>query len=452
MIFLLLFFIAPITANSYQQAHTFFMPRLSTDDSVLLGHNHVVTPTRNSNDELMVCSCDHRLFFQATDSGAHTTPHFFGGTKKTMIIEDEGDIHPTCLGVGTDGFSSQISFSPDRNVIGVALGVTAYMDSLYEGLWARATVPIVQATHNLNAGETGSGTALNILTTKHLLSYNNIPGTALSLSGVDDVLLSLGVTSNQTSSYSLELLLPTGDSGTNEFLFQPVVGHHGHVGLGVVMANKMELWSDDIVSAGVMTHMRYRYLFESKEYRTFDLIGQPFTRYFLYRDTSVISDYAAAVENYGPNFFSPQTSVCPGGTGQTAMSLFLDVKGHCFELGYGYWFRNKEQVAIARNTTRSIGISLGEDGTLPGPLIKDEYSADDVSKVTTFAPVLPVELDVDSAAVPLAQSHIVHAEYTGSFTTDYVSLGIHFGASYEWAEGSQALDMIDVSVGFSVTC
>jgi len=330
--------------------------------------------------------------------------------------------------------------------------MTAYMDQLSEGLWARATVPFVQATHHLHASETGSGEVLNLLTTKHLLSYSKISGAALSQSGIDDVLFSLGVTAHNTASYSVELLLPTGNNGTNEFLFQPVVGHLGHIGLGVVMANKMELWSDDAISAGVMTHLRYRYLFESKERRTFDLIGQPFTRYFVYRDTSVVSSYADDVEQYGPNFFSPPTSVTPGGTGQSAMSLFFDVKGHCFELGYGYWFRSKEQVSIARNTTRSIAVPLGSSDWSPGPQIKDEYDPADSSKTDSFAAILPVDLDVESAAAPFAQSHTVHAQYTGKFSVEYVSIGVNFGASYEWAEGSEALDMIDVSVGFSLTC
>jgi|GEM_PF-2164414 len=472
---LFILFCVQLFPQTWGQAHTFFLPRPVSSQLLLVGSNPPVASCDKDGSQ----SClEHTVFYQESYKGDNTRPYFFGGEKTELRFDQDskGDINPRWVHTFAkdgDPLTSVMSIAPQRVSKGVVLSLTQNLSSLHKGAWVRMVVPFVHATHRLGITESMTGTvdeSSSFKTITQALNFENWrfgkwSEKSLTLKGMDDLLVQAGV---DVSSYGLqkyyaELSVPLGNKPTGGYLFEPITGAGGHAGLGFGIDSSIPLFKTSQISFSLRNKMQYRYLFSQKQKRTFDLKGQPFSRYLLYLDTflGVNTNYFYYGGN-GVNFFTRDVLVHPGATGQSVNALVCTYKNHEFSLGYGFWWRNSESVSFTGSRQREFAVpakgipDLGRQW-LPSPLVKEpwfalhkgtEVAQNDAGVVLATAAADAVQesdLDVQSGSVPFSASQSFSCSYRGRFVwQESVVCSLRLGGSYEMAYNAASMNSLSV--------
>jgi hypothetical protein len=272
------------------------------------------------------------------------------------------------------------------------------------------------------------------------------------MNGIDDLLVAFGIDCSgpmeSVQRFYLEASLPIGSRFSSTDIFAPTLGSQGSIGLGGGVKTVAPLFS--LTPSAVLSYVgyvTYRYQFDVRQMRTFDLKGQPFSRYMIHMDTELldqINNVATKAAN-GVNFFTREVTVTPGPQGQSIHALQVNSRHHQLTTGYLYWWRVAEQMAFTRAASRSYavpspkGLIGDQTAWLSGPQITDRYSEEDPSAAVVAAAVTDIEFDLDSATLPHTASHTLFADYNGVFTAGAATVTARFGVGYEIAGNSAVL-------------
>ncbi|MDQ5890715.1 MAG: hypothetical protein QG604_589 [Candidatus Dependentiae bacterium] len=461
-----------------EQPRTIFIPR-SMSSSALYTDGFSLLATHD-REHKRVMLFGHSLLYQESFNHTKSAPFFLGNDRTKVIIDEgeEGDINPDWFHIqsATDTlYKSTLSVAPKRLAIGVCLRAQYILDDILDGLWAAVVLPIVNVTHTLNVAEfKNSATQVSPTSAfgsvERALDWDNWragkwSGEPQSITGLDDMVCQLGLDIdgplNSMQQIALEIVVPVGGRPTGQYLFEPLIGSQGSVGIGgsiktvapVYQLNKNCLFS-------YIGHLGYRYHLPCHQPRLFDLKGQPFSRYLVYMDTALRPDIANVVMKAanGGNFFLRESLVTPGATGQSINALEMSISRHRINVGYMYWWRVAEQVTFAEPLTRTFAVPSPQgldSGDLPlwlsGPKISDSFSALDVAISTSPAIVQDIEFDVDSGAMPQVASHTLFVDYNSSFIHDIATCTVRLGFAYEFAHTPTVLDSLHLWCGIGIT-
>lgn len=440
-------------------AKTFFMPRAQSSRSCIIQSAWEEGASRS------LFSLTHTAFYNVATSTSKLTSYFLGGSKKTLLIDEAeaGDINSEWLDVrGPTGtpYASTISFDPVREAYGVVLRLEQRLPAFHEGAYVAVTVPVCKVRHSLGLSEvkkTGVTADVSSGFTSILDSLESpnrraarMSTASLTLWGSDDVLVQLGMNfdlggrGGQARSF-VEGIVPTGESSSGTYLFEPVQGSAGHAGVGFGVEGCLPMVQVPGLAVWLVSQIHYRSLFASTQLRTPDLRGQAFSRYLVYMDVAQAGGINFATKAaQGANFFTRPALVQPGGQGEILQGVrcaFGAQQAHVVQLGYAYWWRQGETAHFATAADRFFATPLygnlaplAAQQWLPSPLINEAFIASDSSATTDSAIVYDHELDVASMTAPSTATHQLQLSLQTTLPADAWKVVLETGGAYEWAD------------------
>lgn len=358
-------------------------------------------------------------------------------------------------------FSSRFTLNPKRELFGGMFNVNFDFGRWAKGLSLAAIIPVVHVKHHIGFKETSvinPGIFPGITNAQDAFNnpawnYGKISPCGQSKTGVDDIHLKLQWRFLQKKRYGLglygSLFIPTHHGSKARSLFEPTIGNGGHVGLGgglhagfVISKGKNHLFT-------LFANARYAYFLKAHERRSLDLCPNgEWSRYLL-----VAREGALETALPGINFFTREVNVTPRSNAELIAAFHYNYKHWNFELGYNYWFRQKEKIAITCNACdpSTVGIfdlphvlnaQVGPFTTASTAQINQAFSA--VQDATAIF-VTNSDLNLNSAAHPRASSCKLYGSAGYDFDCCKYPLFTAIGASYEWGHKRSALSQWGIS-------
>lgn len=350
-------------------------------------------------------------------------------------------------------FASEFCVQPQRRMF-------AYYNYLYGdlsdwvcGLWMDVAFSVLSVAHNLRCCEQGNeATACADLGNKTVADALDNPRVYKSgkfdcnscgdkhRAGVDDIQVRVGYERDWCNDKWLGGIyligtIPTGRRSNAATVFEPLIGsRHGSVGVG--LNGNYALWSDDCDrSLALLLDANYRYAFKRNECRTFDLCNNgAFSRFLL-----VVNESDPSTPMPGINFFTQNVEVTPQSTAQLWLALHYE---HCnwdVEVGYDFFWRQREKVDCPSCFPENIGIyqlaCAGPVCTTASTAVISQGPAQ-ITADATFVTLSAKDLNLRSGAADKALSNKVYgiASWSGD-ACNCADWHVAFGGSYEFVNG-----------------
>lgn len=463
--------------NSCDRSHTFFVPRQITTNSVFeLALNNYHWYHERSDDSFHF-GIYGTLFFQQSTKSKDIARYFLRGEQQCLEFheanQDPNAIESLWFGLETDvntNFNATFSMNPRRRAFGSCFNLlfTKEWDN-NSGIWFNIVFTAMRADHILRMCETveeldGPLSNFELGTidefTSVICALNNpewcfgkFSDCTLKRAGIDDVQLKLGYDwyySDEHKSHISPYIvgtIPTGERQRSEFIFEPLVGSkNGSIGAGI--NTDVRLWAGDSQNLAWLVDVKYRFVFSADQCRSFDLcVNGDWSRYLL-----VVPEDQHLATQPGINLFSLKAKVQPGST----IDLWTALHWQCtccslnVEIGYDFWWRQKEKVRIKKCLKSGFGIfdiagasdvpqSASKANISQGPIGANKAPSD-----ASFVELETCDLNRDSAAHPNAFSSTIYAAFGWAafgwhaYPPDHPVL-VDVGAQYEIAHNNAAL-------------
>jgi len=278
--------------------------------------------------------------------------------------------------------TSSICLKPEHKAYGFRFDVYRNLDRITPGLFFKANLPIVHVKNHtrLRASSTGENIIEGLGTKINDYFKGKFTGIAAAgnkqdklefakhdcaniNTGVADIDLALGYNFFYKNDYSLGLAgaitIPTGNKPKGEHVFEAIYGNGHHFAIGADLYGHYNIWGDSNHNVIFNIAGKYRYLFESQEKRTLGLKRPSATtttdcaktsgcttidwgHYYLLGDTQKDQLVPAA------NILTQYVGVTPGSHFDGIASLQYNFKGLVLDLGYNFFFKEKEAVRLRK--------------------------------------------------------------------------------------------------------
>lgn len=291
--------------------------------------------------------------------------------------------------------------------------------------------------------------------------------------GLADIELKLGAEWLASHRYHAEsymgVLVPTGNKNNGKYIFQPIVGAGGHVGLMWGTYLGAVIWENDCGDRTVRYEGAFHaeYLFSNHQTRSLDLKNRPFSRYIQLYENKEQAEQAAALfaagddasvfqarnlATPGINILTRRVKVTPGYFFNMNSALVLSCReqsGWQEEFGYNLFFRRADCVSLAcpwkmgpaikhdEGTGRTLPIRI-----MPGFFLNEDpagaFGIQEALDNYDYNRIKESDLDLTSAAQPSIMTYTLYG-YLGYQWFDRecpVSAGA--GGSVEFCKGNPA--------------
>lgn len=246
-------------------------------------------------------------------------------------------------------YNSKLSFHPRRQTYGSLLYFAAQLAC---DVQLSINTAIVSARNNIHLCEKNIqnlGTCPGFGTITESFSncerqFGKICGTRTK-TGLDDIQVKAlyNFYKNDCMSWDIYGLLgiPTGKGSKARYLFEPLVGSK-HVQLGLGTDGYWNIHENECGAWSLRGEAKYRYGFEGKEYRSFDLKknGQ-WSRYMLFVNEFDKFSFFPAI-----NDLTFKAYVTPRSSFDLYLATQCQHQSWNFELGYDLWYRSAEKITL----------------------------------------------------------------------------------------------------------
>lgn len=472
-------------------SNTFFRPRsLSTDATLELAlNNYDYYYKCLPKDDCCgpVFSLNITPFYYHSTRRSKNAEFFLPNCKQCISVAERGDADVNSLwlclvsppfgnGVATEDynyFDSTFSIKPRRRVAGVAFNGRIDFHNICDSsclrdLWSSLYIPVVHVRHSLGISEkldgvqgaVDNGLAADVTQslTDPARDYARYFCGSKSKAGVDDILFKLGWDFHKCEDRHLgayfALFIPTGRRAKAEFVFEPTFGSGKHVGVGAGLNGAMEVWCDECDrTLTLMADVRYAYFIENEEMRTFDLCANgDWSRYLL-----VVKPTDTSNPLYAANFLTQCVDVTPRSTIDIWAALHYQRCDWNLELGYEFWWRQKEKVCLRSCEEPGVGIfdiigiacsTSGATTASMATICEADFFSDPRMPASdaTYTAITREDLDLKSAAHPRALSSKVYLAGAKDFCwgCDDNPGMVGLGVAYEAAHKRTALSYVSV--------
>lgn len=147
-------------------------------------------------------------------------------------------------------------------------------------------------------------------------------------------------------------VIPTGNRPKARYIFEPMVGDGKHWKLGGGASAHLSIFPDDCwFNMGLYAYGRAVHVFDTDQIRSFDFRrdeGEPthiLTRYMLLKEFNTAKEYNGTMIN-AINFATRNCEVKVGLLADVSVKAFIAANGWEFDLGYNFYFREREKVCI----------------------------------------------------------------------------------------------------------
>jgi len=252
---------------------------------------------------------------------------------------------------------------------------------------------------------------------------------------------------NQVASFT-SILIPTDGKAEGKYLFEPLVGYNGHLGIGAGANFQFGLnKSRENFDLCFFLNLEALFLIRNMQKRTFDLKCKPWSRYLLFKhaDGHIHDIYP------GVNVLTQFVKVRPYNMVDLSMGFRFKTEHTELEVGYNIWGHGEEKIECLQKFTKCWGIAgLQQEGdTKPrsaslSTICSREATAaekteDQASSEFKFIPIDECDLDKDSAASQGALNHRVHVAFGYEGPGDKVNGFVGLGGYYEIPQKNSAL-------------
>ncbi len=470
--------ISPCLIADNCRSHTFFVPRQITTNSIFeLGLNNYHWYHERDIDDEFHFGIYPTLFFQQSAKSQQISRYFLRGEKECLefheVNEDPSAIESLWFGLETDvntNFNATFNMDPRRRAFGSCFNLFFTKRWGNHHVWFNIVFAAMRAEHELRMCENveeldGPLSNFELGTINEFTSvicalnnpewcFGKFSECTLKRAGVDDIQVKLGYDwyysqedeRNHLSPYIVGTI-PTGKRQRSEFIFEPVVGSkNGSIGVGI--NTDVNFCSFEESNLVWLADIKYRFVLGANQCRSFDLcVNGDWSRYLL-----VVPEDQHLATQPGINLFSLEAKVTPGSTIDFWTALHWQCNSCSFnvEIGYDFWWRQKEKVCIKKCLKSGFGIfdmagasnvpqSASTANISQGPIGVNKAPSD-----ITFVELTASDLDRDSAAHPNALSSTIYAAFGWGacgacpYQSDHPVL-LDFGAQYEFAHNDAAL-------------
>ncbi len=239
----------------------------------------------------------------------------------------------------------------------------------------------------------------------------------------------------------LSLMVPMSGNQNAEFLFDPVVGMNGHVGMGGAIYLQILLnRNPEKIAWSFFANLDGTYFFRNRQFRTFDLKEKPWSRYMQY--TRRNSPPGTTIP--GVNLLTLNTVVRPFGFADFSMGWRINTGPFEFEFGYDIWGFGGEKLklntALDSPFNRSCG-GINEFGiagkgtiTVQGQNVTATASHSTIAAQAAddeeFVAVTQNDIDMSSAAAGSILNQKIHGavgiEHIGNHMNAFAGCGFFY--------------------------
>lgn len=393
-----------------------------------------------------------------------------------LLIHDSAD-------ASTEKLAGTVTFRPYQQTYGARLDFVQMINSPINHLFFKASMPLVNVTNNMSmhiandkkvtiqSKATDEATAATLETKTFSLSdffTGNVSITAgndqqspltkakidgkHSKFGIADLDLAIGYIPEHTSkryvSLNIGLTIPTGNRVRGEHLFEAVCGNGHHVGLGAGLDAGLCAWKGEHGEVWIESGINYRYLFEATEARTIGVKDLIFGHYQLGGFVGQINKPLFPLANV----LTRNLRVKPGSQIDSIVDLSFKTNQFIVDLGYNFYWKDKESLAIKDFNSGSIGVAdpryvqtsvpaLGAPQSVPfvTPSTVNDAAGNPVPTITRV--IQTSDLDIEAAKTPSQVTHKVFGGFGYKFNIahDYPTT-LALGASYEFSQDNAVLD------------
>lgn len=308
--------------------------------------------------------------------------------------------------------------------IGTFLDVPFFRDS-----WFSVDFPLVVVNNNINVHQTSLTPTFTGFPNDIKQAFNNpawcygrigCNHTAIQIPWITIMMGSpfLAERYNQIGYYT-GITIPTSKKADPKYLFSPIAGYNGHIGINAGV-NFNVLLNRDIERFAACWYLNVDniFLIRAKQKRTFDLKCKPWSRYMLYHvrcsEEQELADIPSSQQFVpGVNLLTRDCIVHPFNIVDFATGFRFTIEDKVeVEIGYGIWGHTSEWVYLIceQQTPKDCGF-IGIAGTTVNG-VPHTASKSTISKLADndefFIPINDFDLDTDSASSWAALNHNAH--------------------------------------------
>ncbi len=313
--------------------------------------------------------------------GHHIRQYFLMEGKNELSVKGDDvnkfdrDIRAEWLNLPST-FNGSFTLIPQQKQFGVLVDVrqdlAGCMDSkFFDTFWVGVTVPFVYVQNNLNleqnffkAAPTKPHTILEALANPGFI-YNRM-FQCNSTVGIPEFKVSLGVYFKPLNSLQLAtrsgVIFPITNKQNGQIFFEAVKGFNRHLGWESVVNIQFPVTCNDVCKTLYYLDISSVYFFSNKQYRTFDLINKPYSRYLLLNDTNGTVNIPAI------NVLTQRVKVKPFNIVDVSTGFRIKTGGFEGQIGYSLWAHGNERVHLVHPWKEEFGIAAEPGEVTPSGL------------------------------------------------------------------------------------
>jgi len=380
-----------------------------------------------------------------------------------------------------DHFASTLSFEMNQSVIGLGLHykqLFRWNEKETKGWWMSISSPITRVKNTVVMDEkitdsigapvvAGGPTSMTEAFNQTAWKYGKIACECpKAKTGLADIEVKLGYEMLPCADAHFAcyggLVIPTGNKAKAVYVFEPIVGNGGHVGIESGMEGGYIVWKNEAKNHWFSTEFstNTQYLFKNKQMRSFDVKNKPWSRYqALYANKAQAVEAVETQNIYlqtpGINVLTNKVKVTPRLAHNMTTAAVFNASAFRIEVGYNLFCRQAECVkldcpwatgndapafkkqrdAIADEDT-NILLPIRPIGMLFVGAVDTGFSLNDEYADHT---ILESDLDMQSATHPAIVTNTFHLAMGYRWDTIKFPVHIDGGASYEFAQDNNTV-------------
>jgi hypothetical protein len=389
--------------------------------------------------------------------------------------------HFNIITTGGDDFKSDISFNMNQSVMGLGLHykqLFRWNAAETKGWWMSVSSPITRVKNTVNLCEKVTDPVIpaemvegSVATMKEAFDqsawcYGKVAcDCPKAKTGLADIEAKLGYEMLPCADAHFAcyagLIIPTGNKAKAEYVFEPIVGNGGHVGIMSGMEGGYIVWKNDTKNYWFSTEFstNTNYLFKNTQKRSFDVKNKPWSRYqAVYANQAQAQEAIDTANPYlftpGINVFTSKVEVTPRLSHNITTAAVFNASAFRIEVGYNLFCRQAECVKLDcpwptdenAPAFKAAMTSIDEDTYLINPsrtiYASGKLNLPDIGypiEQYTDGEITKDQLDMQSATHPAIVTNTFHLAM--GYRWDKLNFPIHLdgGASYEFAQDNNTV-------------
>lgn len=363
------------------------------------------------------------------------------GDANSIEITDFRNVRAEWLGLPA-GFLGAMKITPKQRQYGATIEYNQDIGTLLDidmlkSYWIAFTMPVVAVENSLNLEQfiqnapanPGGPQDIKQAFRQPAWHYAKIKGPT-KLVRPAEIRLSLGSALYSEDffqfAYNSFFIAPLGNKQNARQVFQAIAGNNAHCGIGGAIFFQFPL-NQDTTDYAICFFANLESIFNIRnhQWRTFDLLGKPWSRYMLYNELNGSSNIP------GVNILTRRALVRPYGVFDFSMGWRFKTDNLEAEIGYNVWGHTEEKVKLHQRLNDPCQCFFKEFGIAgSGPNIT--ASASNITRLepddVEFIQVKDTDIDPHSAANGSAINHKIHVALGGFAKDTNTSTVGFFGA------------------------